>query len=90
MPGCPAAAVASGGDTPDVPLRGTTRGSPRHAGDVGVGVRVRDGVGVPEALPVALAVPVRVSLPVVLALPEPVALPVALHDGVPVGLPVPV
>ena len=68
----------SRGDTPDVPLRGTTRGSPRQRGCVGGG----DAVAATERVRVALRVPVDVSesVGVAVELLEPVS--VELDEGV--------
>ena len=53
MPGCPDAAVDSGGATPAVPASGTTRGSsPRHTG--------AEGDGVPQGVPLDESVLLRV------------------------------
>ena len=98
MSGWPAVSVDSAGAVPDVPASGTTRGSPRQTGCVGVdvlegdgergsdaeAVRVPDGAGVPVWLPVVLSVGVWLPVPVLL----PVLLPVRL--SVDVWLPVPV
>ena len=76
MAGLPAVADDSGGATPDVPASATTCGSPRHAGEVDVGVpelvalRLRVALGVSlvglapngDGVPVTLDVPLRLAV----------------------------
>jgi hypothetical protein len=89
MPGWPDTVVDSGGDTPDVPLSTTTRGSPRHAGMVALGGGVPARVALLVRVGAAEGVPVALRVPDALAEGVPVAVAVVLDDGVPVWLRVP-